>query len=134
MEQGSDVEGYMGLTSLGSKFVLSPSLSNDFVSISTRVFEIIGTIPWAKPFMSMIPGVNGMQRLQDFSKEAIIARRSQGSLRKDIFYYLISSAQYINHAWWMKLDEEGIGNGPSSLMTLMLESSLAIVAGNQLSR
>jgi len=31
----------------------------------------------------------------------------------------------------MKLDEEGIGSGTPSLPTLVLESGLAIVAGNQ---
>ncbi|KAF8520538.1 cytochrome P450 [Gautieria morchelliformis] len=98
-EQGSDVDGYMKGTRQYLKFQ-----------------ESSGVIPWIKPLMWMLPGANVMKHFLELSKASVLARMSEGSSNKDIFYYL--------------LDEEGIGHGPPSLPTLIMESGLAIVSGS----
>lgn len=100
----------------------------------------MGTIAWVRPFMSMLPGVGGMRRFMRFARDSVLDRKLRGSSRKDIFYYLVRNyhSVFSTHridpslllvVTRMQLDEEGLGSSAPSLPTLMLESSLAIVAG-----
>ncbi|KAF8518341.1 cytochrome P450 [Gautieria morchelliformis] len=99
LEKGSDQEGYMGLSTLTMRFQ-----------------ETVGMIPWIKALAWLYPGAHKLVRFRRFATASVLARKSNGSSTKDIFYYL--------------LDEEVVGHGPPSLPTLILESGLSIVAGS----
>lgn len=78
--------------------------------------ETLGTIPWMRAFINYLPGLATVDEAHKFSEDSILARKSQGSSYKDIFYYL--------------LDEEGVGEGPPPLPQLIMEAELAIQAGS----
>ncbi|KAF8519619.1 cytochrome P450 [Hysterangium stoloniferum] len=99
LQRGYDVDGYTELTRM-----------------STRFRELIGGIPWAGPFYQLLPASGPLRRLRKFATDSIQSRIENGSMRKDIFYYL--------------LDEDGIGSGSQSYPTLRAESSLVMVAGS----
>ncbi|KAF8518333.1 cytochrome P450 [Gautieria morchelliformis] len=84
-------------------------------TLTMRFQETVGMIPWIKPLAWLYPGAHKLVRFRRFATASVLARKSHGSSTKDIFYYL--------------LDEEGVGHGPPSLPTLILESGLSIIAG-----
>ena len=53
----------------------------------------MGHCPWLGIYISYVPfAARLMKRLLDYGEERAMARVKNGSMRKDIFYYLVGNA------------------------------------------
>ncbi|KIJ23223.1 hypothetical protein M422DRAFT_276244 [Sphaerobolus stellatus SS14] len=78
--------------------------------------EVVANVPWLEAFAGLIGSNKSIRKLRKFALHSVLARKEKGSSTKDLFYYL--------------LDEAGSGSQPLSFPNLILESTLAIVAGS----
>ena len=55
-----------------------------------RASQVMGHCPWLGIYISYVPfAARLMKRLLDYGEERAMARVKNGSMRKDIFYYLV---------------------------------------------
>ncbi|KAJ6570138.1 cytochrome P450 [Mycena vulgaris] len=81
---------------------------------------LMSHVPWIGELSLWIPGfAKDVKTFRAYAINCAIARKSQGSPRKDIFYHLI--------------DEAGLEGEPPSLAQVISDSASAIVAGSETS-
>ena len=57
----------------------------------SRIFTLIGHLPWLARFIMLIPGsTNDLDNMRKACFERAIARKKKGAKQKDLFYYLVS--------------------------------------------
>ncbi|KAG6330511.1 hypothetical protein ID866_8578 [Astraeus odoratus] len=78
---------------------------------------VLSHVPWLGKYYVMLPGIGeDLKKFRSFCEERALRRRSQGSLTKDLFHYLI--------------DEAGIERQPPTFNEVASDGVLAIVAGS----
>ncbi|KAI1789656.1 high nitrogen upregulated cytochrome P450 monooxygenase 2 [Ganoderma leucocontextum] len=82
--------------------------------------QVMGHCPWLGIYMGYVPfAARLMKRLLDFGEERAMERIKNGSLARDLFYYLNN--------------EDGMEKAAPPLATVAIDGALAIVAGSDTS-
>ena len=62
-----------------------------FLNFFSRIFTLIGHLPWLARFITLIPGsTNDLDNMRKACFERAMARKKKGTKQKDLFYYLVS--------------------------------------------
>ncbi|TBU46359.1 high nitrogen upregulated cytochrome P450 monooxygenase 2 [Dichomitus squalens] len=82
--------------------------------------QVMGHCPWLGIYLGYVPfAARLMKQLLDYGEERVLARVKNGSLKRDIFYYLNN--------------EDGAEKEAPPLSTVAIDGALAIVAGSDTS-
>ena len=101
---------------------------------SSILSTALGHSPWLGPYYNILPIGTEKRRFRDFCVERAKSRIKQGSMTKNVFHHFVSftfnSGSQISHWESMQLNESGTEANPPSMLEVVQDSYLVIVAGS----